>query len=388
VSDALARLAERLRDESGLSLGARQYAGLGAAVRRAAGVDAEEFERLLEEPGRAAGLMTALVDEAAVKETFLFRHPTELVALDWHAMLATARASGRRDVRVWCAACATGEEAYTLAFLALEAFWPASAPVDVLATDIAPSALAGAAAGRYGARSARHLPDAIRRRWFVPDGGGVRVGEALRRHVRFARHNLAGASFPPVGERPFDLVVCRNVLIYFDPAQVTRTVAGLERSLVPGGRVLLGAADRLSAQAAARGSLQPSRAAGGGPGQGPVALRRPAAPRPPAAGRPAEPAIPDAPDAAACLAKGRGARARGDALAAVKWLRRAVYLEPEAAEAGLELALAHAALEDHAAARRALRHTLGIVTARGCSLPGDDEILAECRSRLGMIDAA
>jgi chemotaxis protein methyltransferase CheR len=388
VSDALPRLAERLRGASGLSLGARQYAALGAAVRRAAGVDPEEFERLLDEPGRAPALMAALVDEAAVKETFLFRHPAELLAIDWHAMFTSARAAGGAGIRVWCAACATGEEAYTLASLALEAFRPAPAPVDVLATDIAPSALAGAAAGRYGARSARHVPEALRRRWFVPDGPGVRVGEELRRHVRIARHNLAGPHFPPVDERPFDLVVCRNVLIYFEPAQVTRTVAGLERSLLPGGRLLLGAADRLSAQAAARGSLRPPQAAGSGPRRGPVARRRPAAPRPPAAERPEDPATLDAPDAATCLAEGREARARGDAQAAVKWLRRAVYLEPEAAEAGLELALAHAALEDHAAARRALRLALGIVTARGCSQPGDDEILAECRSRLGMIDAA
>ena len=154
MSESLSRLADLIRRESGVSLADAQLPSLRAAVLRAGGVAPEEFERRLGERRHERVLMTRLVDEVTVKETFLFRHPTDFASIDWHGMLERARAGGRHAVHVWCAACSTGEEAYTLAVLALEAFWPARAPVEVLATDIAASALASAAAGRYGVCSA------------------------------------------------------------------------------------------------------------------------------------------------------------------------------------------------------------------------------------------
>lgn len=374
MTSCLTRLADRVRRDSGMSLGDERLAYLRAAVMRAWDLSPEAFEQQLEDPRRATVLMSGLIDEITIKETSLFRHPDELAAIDWHAMLRRAQAAGRSRVRVWCAACSTGQEAYTLAILALEAFGPGPAPVDILATDIARGALADAAAGRYGPRCARQLPAGMHQRWFVPDGGGVRVDEAVRRHVRFARHNLVGDRFPPANEGPFDLVTCRNVLIYFRREQAARTVAGLEGALVPGGRLLLGTADRLTISAATQSSMPRARrrvtssTTDGRPSRSRHAPTRTAAA--------------DTPDAAACLTEGRAARTRGDAQTAAVWLRRALYLDPGCAEAGLELALAHIALQDTAAARRALAIALNTVVGRGCAEAGDTDLAAECRARL------
>ncbi len=106
MSASLRRLAERVRRENGMTLGEPQLTFLRAVVLRAGGVSPEEFDQELGNARRAPALISRLIDEVTVKETFLFRHPTELFAIDAHA-----RASNRSSLRVWCAACSTGEEA-------------------------------------------------------------------------------------------------------------------------------------------------------------------------------------------------------------------------------------------------------------------------------------
>ena len=104
-------------------------------------------------------------------------------------------------MRVWSAACASGEEPYSLAMLALEAFAPGHPPVEILATDIAASSIMRATAGRYGWRSVRHVDDAMRARWFELRPDGLVVGDAARSLVRFERHNLLSDPIPPRAER-------------------------------------------------------------------------------------------------------------------------------------------------------------------------------------------
>ncbi len=151
-------------------------------------------------------------------------------------------------MRVWVAGCASGEEAYTVAILACEAFACASPPVRVLATDIAPTALEQAIAGRYGVRAVRTLQGGVRERYFSSVHGVSCVSERLRALVEFRRHNLVRDPIPPAGEQPFDVILCRNVLIYFDRPTVEHILGALERALAPAGLLLLGAADRLSRQ--------------------------------------------------------------------------------------------------------------------------------------------
>jgi len=170
---------------------------------------------------------------------------------------------------VWSSGCAHGEEAYTLALLASEAFAPDPAPVSVLGTDISARALAVASAGRYGRRAVRAVSTQARGQYFEQQADGTYlVGDRLRAMVRLGRHNLAHDPFPPSGESAFDVIACRNVLIYLGAPLAERVIDGLERALRPGGVLVLGAAD--------------------------VLLRNPNAPRPPAGPPPRAPSRPAA----------------------------------------------------------------------------------------------
>ena len=121
-----------------------------------------------------------------------------------------------------------------MAMLASEAFGGGPAPVSILATDISDRALARAAEARYSERSMRDVSDAQRERFFLADEGRSTVRSELRSMVRLRKHNLVADEAPPAGEARFDLILCRNVLIYFGAKRVESTVALLGVGAVPG----------------------------------------------------------------------------------------------------------------------------------------------------------
>jgi chemotaxis methyl-accepting protein methylase len=194
------------------------------------------------------------VERMLVHETYFFRHTAQvdLLCNDILPRLdAQRRSAGRSELMVWIAGCSTGEEAWTLAFLAQQAGRAAAArapiPVSILASDISESSLATARQGVYdrlhGLDSFRAIPH-----WAAPhfaSGHGTKptgswvVPEALRGRVRFLRHNVLDP--PPI--HGADLVLCRNLLIYFDEAANRRAQENLVSSLRSGGVLLLGPAD-------------------------------------------------------------------------------------------------------------------------------------------------
>jgi len=414
VSEALARVAELVRRETGIVIKEAQWPALAAALARAApGVDVERF--LAETAGRvgAGAVVARLVDEVTVKETYFLREARELRAVDWRALLERARAGGSDTVNVWISACATGEEAYSFAMLASEALG-ARAPVSILASDISTAALELAHAGRYSERSLRNVSPALRQRYFERDGAQHSVRQSLRSLVRFRHHNLVNDPAPPPGEVAFDVIACRNVLIYFDGPTVERVIGSLESALRPEGLLVLGVADRLSGTA---GRLARTSFAG------PVAeRRRPRAPRlagtgtlEPDAGprRRIEDRIEDALEAAdrgdldaaitisgqllgreplnadAYFVRGLAELGLGDAAAAIRSFRRALYLDPSFGLAAFELGRAHDAHDDEKAARRSYEQAL-----RTLDLDDDRhrvildqvdlaDVVAACRARLG-----
>jgi chemotaxis protein methyltransferase CheR len=169
------------------------------------------------------------------------------------ALAAAARAAGRERVRAWSAACASGEEAYSLALL-----WAdrrLEPDLDVLATDVHPPVLARARAARYERSSLRELPAALRERGFdaEPDGRVV-VRAEHRRRVTVARHDLRDP--PPAGR--FDLVLCRNAAFtYFAPDLQRAVLAHLAAALRPGGALVLGLHEALSDPAGGCGGFLP-----------------------------------------------------------------------------------------------------------------------------------
>jgi chemotaxis protein methyltransferase CheR len=354
-----------------------QLASLEAALARLRpALDADAF---LRSAGDAPPeLLERLIDEVTINETFFFRQRDELDAIDWRTLLDAARDVGSATIRVWVAACSTGEEPYTLAMLASEAFAPADAPVSILATDISTVALGHARQGRYRGRTVRTLDDRMRERYFVPDGEGLAVGEPLRRMVEFKRHNLVNDPVPGQAPGRFDLIACRNVLIYFDAETVERAIGTLERALAPRGMLLLGAADRLcdSASRLARPD-SPPRAAAAPPSR---ELRRPLGRDEPqfapvlalatALEAANEGSLRDAVDitermletdpldADAYFVRGLAELGLGETGAAVASLRRALYVDPTFGLAAFKLARAHEQRGDRDAAAREYEHAL------------------------------
>ncbi len=387
MTDVLDRVAEIVQRESGIRLQPTQYSSLRSAIGRAVpGGDALAFLRLAEDPVWGREAVGRLVDEVTVKETSFFRDRRQLDTIAWRLLLERAHAAGSGVIRVWSAACATGEEPYTLAILAAEAFAPAEPPVRILGTDISAAALESALAGRYRERAVRAVAPALRRRYFSEDGDHLVVGERVRSLVALAPHNLARDPVPPLGEGPFDLIVCRNVLIYFDGETVERVIGSLEGALRPDGVLILGSADtlcgtvrRLARIGTAAGPVKPVLR------EGARRLRRPLGRAEPA------PVAPAAFDAEAWFLRGIGELEAGDPAAATSSLRRALYLDPSFGLAAFTLGRAHEAGGDVPAARRsyeqALR-TLDVADERHDHLLEQidlADVAAACRARLAVI---
>jgi chemotaxis protein methyltransferase CheR len=191
------------------------------------------------DPG-AADELAQLVESLVVNETYFFRERSALDALV-QAFVPELIARGVRP-RIWCAACATGEEPLTLAMLLDEA--GLLDEVTLVASDISARVLGHAKEGRYFRRSLRALPTSAAARWFVPCEGGVQVAPRIAAAIDWRRVNLVSKEeVARLGQ--FDLVLCRNVLIYFSDATVEDVVAALARALHLGGRLIVGASESL-----------------------------------------------------------------------------------------------------------------------------------------------
>jgi chemotaxis protein methyltransferase CheR len=187
-----------------------------------------------------------LLDEVTIQETHFFRNPPQMRALRAHVLpelVREAEQRGRR-VRVWSAGCSTGEEPYTVAMM-LRELLPSTDGWDVrvVATDISRSALDAAREARYGPRAVHLATPAEVARFFVPlPDGRYEVRPEVRELVELRHGNLVEDA-PP--DDRLDLVLCRNVTIYFD-RHTTRALMGrLHRSLRDGGYLFLGHAETL-----------------------------------------------------------------------------------------------------------------------------------------------
>ncbi|MGH7449430.1 MAG: CheR family methyltransferase, partial [Longimicrobiales bacterium] len=212
-------------------------AGLAAGLRRsdAAGPD-EYIDRLSTE----AQLLDDLVAEITVGETYFFRDENQFSAIrDQILPDLRSSAGSARALQLWSAGCATGEEAYSLAILMRERAEAAR----VIGTDISRRALGTARRGVYREWSLRGVPEAVVRQYFRTARGRYELGRGIRDSVEFTYLNLAEAAYPShaIGIADMDLILCRNVLIYFDAATVARVAARLIDSLRPGGWLLVGA---------------------------------------------------------------------------------------------------------------------------------------------------
>lgn len=223
-----ARLMPRIR-ELGL-------ATFGEYYELARGGDPAELRRLL--------------DQICTNETHFFREPGQFRVLEQELIpqwIEQADAGRRpRHVSVWSAGCSTGEEPYSLAMTLRERL-PANFKFEILASDVSHKALTRARSATYSMQRLEEIPEELHRRYLLrgvrEQEGRFRIASELRGHVRFEEINLLSLASRSLG--PFDLVLCRNVLIYFKRETRLQIVADLCTKVRAGGHLFVGHAESL-----------------------------------------------------------------------------------------------------------------------------------------------
>jgi chemotaxis protein methyltransferase CheR len=189
-----------------------------------------------------------MIDRISTNETHFFREPKQFEFLEQEVLPAWARGTDERGrrVRAWSAACSTGEEPYSIA-MSLRAGLPGF-EIDVLGTDISTRVLERARAAVWPIEQSREIPEAHLKAFMLrgvgEHRGYMKAGPELRAKVAFERLNLHADPYPAGG--PFDLVFCRNVLIYFSAEGRAAVVKRLLSLLAPGGYLFLGHAETLN----------------------------------------------------------------------------------------------------------------------------------------------
>ena len=188
---------------------------------------------------------SALLSMVTVKESYCFRTPQHFEAIHRTVVPALTRArAARRRLRVWSAGCARGEEPATLAIVLAGIEDLAGWDWRIAATDVDDEALAAGTSGIYGERAVSRVPAALRQRYFTPENGGFRLDDVLLRRIDYHPLNLIREPFPFPSE-PYDLILMRNVLIYFRHSSQRRVVANIARCLAPDGWLFLGPSETL-----------------------------------------------------------------------------------------------------------------------------------------------
>lgn len=237
--------------ESGIHLGARNRAMLVSRLwRRLRALELNSFAAYYRLVRANPAEMVQMLDYVSTNETHFFREPASFKCLrervfpEW---LAAADLNQRpRTLRVWSAACSTGEEPYSLAMLLLSGFPPENGwKIEVLGSDLSTKVLARAAKATWPSDKISNVPVEYQRQFFLkgfgPDKGKIRVTDEVRRVVRFQRVNLVHDEYEVFG--PFDLIFCRNVIIYFEWETKLKVIDRVGRYLAPNGYLFLGHAE-------------------------------------------------------------------------------------------------------------------------------------------------
>jgi chemotaxis protein methyltransferase CheR len=193
----------------------------------------------------APELRDAVVDAMTTNESFFFRDTTPFTAFEQLILpkLAEARRGAGR-IRIWCAAASTGQEPYSLAMIlrSKKQLW-SGLSIEIIGTDLSPTALARAKAGKYTQFEVqRGLPIQLLVDNFVQDGTNWIISDEIKNMVKFSQANLLE---PMTGMGTVDVVFCRNVLIYFDVPTKKKVLEAVHKIMRPDGFLVLGAAETM-----------------------------------------------------------------------------------------------------------------------------------------------
>ena len=250
LSDAeFALLQALIRQTSGIHLGpVKRALVVGRLARRLRALGLRSFlqyyRRVVDDPIERG----TMLDCISTNETHFFREPLHFEFLE-RTVFPIWRAARARTIRVWSAGCSTGEEPYSLAMLLAESF-PCEAgwDIEIVATDLSSRVLRAAEEGVFSFEKAKEIPGHLLRSYMLrgvrSQEGRIKAAPALRARVRFSQLNLNDERYDLAGS--FQLILCRNVLIYFDDEIKSRVVERLIGHLAPEGYLLVGHAESLS----------------------------------------------------------------------------------------------------------------------------------------------
>jgi len=249
------RFQQLIYQESGIWLGEHKHALLTGRLARRLRLlglgGMNEYIQLVAQPDQQHE-RAVMIDCITTNQTHFFREPRHfdfLVSQVFPEWQRQAEAGARpKHLRVWSAGCSSGEEPYSLAMLLSKHFSAEQGwELEILATDICTRVLEKARAAVYPIEKAKEIPPEFLRAYMLKGKGEqkdvMKVHPELHRLVRFARVNLHADSYPIVGF--FDLIFCRNVLIYFDQKSKKKVIAGILQHLSPAGFLIVGHSEHL-----------------------------------------------------------------------------------------------------------------------------------------------
>jgi chemotaxis protein methyltransferase CheR len=240
--------------EAGIHLSeAKKALMTGRLTRRLRALGHATFSAYFEQVAADEAERTSMLDCISTNETSFFREPKQFQFLD-EVVLPRWRALGDsgaipKRMRVWSAACSTGEEPYSLAMM-LGTHLPASEgwSIEILASDLSTRALAAAREGVWPIQRGDNIPAGLKKEWMLrgtgPQEGQMRAQPRLKSMIDFRRINLSHSDYGIRG--PFDLIFCRNVLIYFSKESKAHVIENLMKHLTPDGLLFFGHAESLA----------------------------------------------------------------------------------------------------------------------------------------------
>jgi chemotaxis protein methyltransferase CheR len=250
-------------DKSGITLGEGKEALVSARVGkrlRALGYDGykEYLQFLTGDSEESDAEFIQFLDVISTNVTSFFRENEHFVFMADYVRRMVAE--GRNKIRIWCAASSSGEEPYTLAMTFLENAKDFRGDCRILATDISTKILSMARKGEYTEAKMQGVSPPLRVRYFTSVGTGSNkvytVSDELASMITFSRLNLSKPPFPMKG--PFDLIFCRNVMIYFDNIVRKKLMDEFSRLLRPGGYLMVGHSESMAGMLCDMETVQPS----------------------------------------------------------------------------------------------------------------------------------
>lgn len=247
TASALDLLADLIVRTTGVHFGETRREQLEERLEEATaarGLSLLDYYYLLRYDPDAGEAWKELMDRLAVPETYFWRQPDQFEALVKVILPRWAAEHPGRPLRIWSAACCSGEEPLSIAMALDEGGWWDRIPIELVGSDASEALVERARAGVYGERALRNLSPARRARWFRREHAGWRIDPALHARVRWARANLLDeAEAGPLAAA--DIVFCRNVLIYFSDDAIVRVARMLARHMPGDGWLFLGASESL-----------------------------------------------------------------------------------------------------------------------------------------------